>query len=200
MENQDEKPNDIKNIVPVTSPFDVDSAVRLGWKAFTDNAVPLIIGLVIAAVISMVTLGLAGPVMWLGYSAMALKSVRGEPVEIGDVFSGMSFFFPALILGLVIGLGVCLGLLCFLLPGIYLIVIWEWVFFLMADGTQGVGDSLKLSKDISKSDLSAAFVIILVGMVIDLSGTVVPLGSLITTPIAMCVSAVAYDRWRKQNG
>jgi len=90
VENQDENPNNIPNIAPLTSPFDVDSALRLAWKAFTDNAVPLIIGLVIVAVISTVTLGLAGPVMWLGYSAMALKSVRGEPVEIGDVCFGGS--------------------------------------------------------------------------------------------------------------
>ena len=94
---------------PQQSPFHLDSVLKQAWNTFIEYPLPLILGLIICAIISMISIGLAAPAMWLGYTRMTLKAVRQEPVEIGDVFSGMSQFLPAFFAAFGVKFGVTLG-------------------------------------------------------------------------------------------
>ena len=181
------------------SPFHLDSVLRQAWNTFIEYPLALILGLIICALISMISLGLAAPAMWLGYTKMTLKAVRGEPVEIGDVFSGMSQFLHAFVLGFLVFMGVCLGLIFLIVPGLFLMVIWDWAFLAMSDGSPSVGDSFSRSYTISVSDFGAVVILLVVCAAIEFAGSLVPLGGFVTAPLAACMSAVAYDRWQKQN-
>ncbi len=73
----------------------VGDTLSNSWRAFVNNLGALIVAGILVPVITVVTLGILGPPMMLGLTMMALRSVRGEKVEIGDVFQGLSRFVSA---------------------------------------------------------------------------------------------------------
>lgn len=180
-------------------PFHLESALKLGWSVFAGNALCLILSFLIFAIISAISVGIAYPAMWLGFSSMTLKAVRGEPIQVLDVFSGMSFFLPATIMGFLTLIGIFLGMICLILPGLYLMVLWNWIFLCMADGTQGVGDCISASTQISKSDFGAAAVLVFLCVVLYSVSSTIQVASLVVYPLIGCISAVCYERWRKQH-
>jgi len=109
--------------------IDIGSAVSRGWALVRDNAGVLIGATVLGWLISV---GIAFvPVLgWVvaivligGLDYMFLRRIRGEAVQIGDVFAGFNRAFLNLSLtGLVKWLLTCLGLILCILPGIYLAV------------------------------------------------------------------------------
>lgn len=181
------------------NPFDLGSAVSTAWEVFTQNAVALIVGLLLAVIVGMATLGFGLPGLLVGYYKMCLRAVRGESPEVGDVFQGFQFFLPALLVGIVVGLGVMFGFMLLIIPGVILAMMWAWVWFFLADGKEGLGDILSASAEVTKSDWAGVFVLLLVSGIISAAGNIVPLGGLVTGPIATLMSAVAYDKWVKKN-
>ena len=71
--------------------IDISLAFKGGWKAFTADIVPLLVGSVIACLLSIVTVGiLAGP-LFAGLYQMVSGRIRdGRRAQVGDVFSCMS--------------------------------------------------------------------------------------------------------------
>lgn len=65
---------------------------------------------------------ISGPITF-GYHQFFLKLVRGEPAEVGDLFSGFTSFWRCFCLYFIVGLIVALAALAAALPGIILIVI-----------------------------------------------------------------------------
>lgn len=68
--------------------LDVGLAFKGGWNAFTADIIPLLVGGLIACILSVVTLGImAGPLL-AGLYGMVLGRIRdGRRAAIGDVFS-----------------------------------------------------------------------------------------------------------------
>ncbi len=125
--------------------LDIGLVFKRGWRLFVKDIGPLIIGALIVAVLSLVTLGiLAGP-LTAGLYGMVVKRVRdGQQAEVGDVFGQMSrfwsFFAAALVLGLLIGLASLT-----IIGGILLATIWLYVFPLMVDRGLGLGEAMRTS-------------------------------------------------------
>jgi len=125
--------------------LDIGLVFKRGWRLFVKDIGPLIIGALIVAVLSLVTLGiLAGP-LTAGLYGMVVKRVRdGQQPEVGDVFGQMSrfwsFFAAALVLGLLIGLASLT-----IIGGILLATIWLYVFPLMVDRGLGLGEAMRTS-------------------------------------------------------
>ncbi len=68
--------------------LDVGQAFKGGWNAFTADIVPLLVGTLIAGLLSIVTLGiLAGPLTAGLYNTVIGRVRDGRPAQIGDVFS-----------------------------------------------------------------------------------------------------------------
>ena len=89
--------------------LDVGLSFKGGWNAFTADIVPLLVGGLIAGILSVITLGiLAGP-LTAGLYSMVVGRVRdGRRAKIGDVFSCMDrfwgFLWAAIVLVVLIGL------------------------------------------------------------------------------------------------
>jgi len=122
--------------------LDIGLVFKQGWRLFVKDIGPLIIGTLIAGVLSILTLGiLAGPLA-AGLYGMVVKRVRdGQPAGVGDVFSQMnrfwSFFAAALVLVVLIGLASLT-----IIGGILLATIWLYVFPLMVDRGMGISDAM----------------------------------------------------------
>jgi hypothetical protein len=125
--------------------LDVGQAFKGGWNAFTADIVPLLVGTLIAGLLSIVTLGiLAGP-LTAGLYNMVIGRVRdGRPAQIGDVFSCMNrfwgFLWAAIVLVVLIGLASLT-----IVGGVLLATIWIYVFPFMVDRKMGLTEAMSAS-------------------------------------------------------
>ena len=125
--------------------LDVGLSFKGGWNAFTADIVPLLVGGLIAGILSVVTLGiLAGPLVAGLYSMVAGRIRDGRRAEIGDVFSCMDRFWS--FLGAAIVLVVLIGLASLtIVGGVLLATIWLYVIPLMVDRKMGIYDAMAAS-------------------------------------------------------
>jgi hypothetical protein len=133
-------------VQPITrQTLDIGLVFKRGWRLFVKDIGPLIIGSLIACLLSVVTLGiLVGPLS-AGLYGMVVKRVRdGQQPGVGDVFGQMnrfwSFFAAALVLFVLIGLASLT-----IIGGILLATIWLYVFPLMVDRGMGLSEAMGTS-------------------------------------------------------
>ena len=65
------------------------------WEMVIREVWPWVGAMALMMLVSVVTLGIAGPPLMIGLYMMALKRFRGEPLGAGDVFDGFQRFVPA---------------------------------------------------------------------------------------------------------
>ena len=125
--------------------LDVGQAFKGGWNAFTADIVPLLVGTLIAGLLSIVTLGiLAGP-LTAGLYNMVIGRVRdGRPAQIGDVFSCMNRFWGFLWAAIVLVVLIALASLT-IVGGVLLATIWIYVFPFMVDRKMGLTEAMSAS-------------------------------------------------------
>jgi uncharacterized membrane protein YvlD (DUF360 family) len=155
-----------------TPRLDVGLSFKGGWNAFTADIVPLLVGGLIAGILSIVTLGiLAGPLV-AGLYSMVIGRIRdGRRAKIGDVFSCMdrfwSFFAAALVLIVLIGLASLT-----IVGGVLLATIWMYVIPLMVDRRLDLYDAMAASYHLVVDNgfwehLALALVLIALGAIAD---------------------------------
>lgn len=176
------------------APLDVGENLKTAWETFTKYPVPLIVGLLLASVVSVFTLGICAGPMTVGYAKMVLAASKGKQVDIGDVFKGFEVFVPSLALMLVTGLAIMLGLVLFVLPGLLAALFLMWGSWLMADGEHGVGACIKGSIDIVKSNLVDCLIFVLVLGAINGVASLIPFATLVAGPLTALMMASGYQR------
>jgi uncharacterized membrane protein YvlD (DUF360 family) len=152
--------------------LDVGLSFKGGWNTFTADIVPLLVGGLIAGILSIVTLGiLAGPLVAGLYSMVMARIRDGRRAQIGDVFSCMdrfwSFFAAALVLFVLIGLASLT-----IVGGVLLATIWMYVIPLMVDRKLDLYDAMAASYHLVVDNgfwehLALAIVLIALGAVAD---------------------------------
>ena len=125
--------------------LDVGLAFKNGWNAFTADIVPLLVGTLIAGILSVITLGiLAGP-LTAGLYSMVVGRVRdGRHAEIGDVFSCMNRFWGFLWAAIVLVVLIALASLT-IVGGVLLATVWIYVFPFMVDRKMGLTAAMSAS-------------------------------------------------------
>ena len=128
--------------------LDIGLALKQAARLFVKDLAPLIIAALIAGVLSVVTLGvLAGP-LFAGLYGMVIGRVRdGRQPAVGDVFAGLQRFWSYLAAALVLVLLIGLASIT-IVGGFVLATIWLYVFPLMVDRGMGLGQAMKVSKDL----------------------------------------------------
>ncbi|HOU28406.1 MAG TPA: hypothetical protein PLJ89_07575 [Thermoleophilia bacterium] len=125
--------------------LDVGLAFKGGWNAFTADIVPLLLGTLIAGVLSIVTLGiLAGPLFAGLYNMVVLRIREDRHARVEDVFSCLDRFWS--FLGAAIVLVTLIGLASLtVVGGVLLATIWMYTVPLMVDRGLGVFDAMGAS-------------------------------------------------------
>jgi len=127
-----------------------------------------------------------------GLFKMANKQVRGEPIAVGDLFSGGSTFLPMLGFVIVFNILIIFGLMCFCIGMAVVYALFWPVFALIADGVS-FGNAFSRSFEGMKQDwLMATLYVIVFGLVILASAIPLGLGLLITYPMNYLSTALAY--------
>lgn len=117
----------------------------------------------LTAVVSLVL----GVVVYTGSIYGFLAVDRGAPVSVGECFSfGLAKFLPGLGLLILWGLGVALGWVLFLVPGLILITMWSASLPALVGEGRGVIDSFGRSRALTKGYRWAIFGTLIVALII----------------------------------
>jgi uncharacterized membrane protein len=175
----------------MNDPLHIGDRLTEGFDAFMNNAMEMILGLLIAGVISIFSCGICGPAMVVGYNKMHLRIARGEKVEATDVLQGFDQFVPALIAGIIIGVAAFIGAL-FIVGWILVIFLAYWTLMEIADGNDDPIDALKKSFEYNTQNIGPAIIFMIVVAVVSSAGSLVVFGTLVTAPIAISAQAHAW--------
>jgi capsular polysaccharide biosynthesis protein len=143
---------------------------------------------------SVLAMLLGGPLMG-GLYLHFLKKIRGERVRIETAFSGFSNSFLHLLLAsFVTEVLTTLGILCLILPGLYLFVAWFFTLPLVIDKRLDFWPAMRLSrKTISKHWWKFLGFLIVLGLV-SLAGLIACcVGVFVTVPVSLAALMYAYE-------
>jgi hypothetical protein len=129
-------------------------AVSITWVLKLTAFIPIIGGILHL---------LLGGVIMGGLYLACLRRLRGERVSVGAVFDGFRLCFVQLMLaGAISSLLTQLGLICCLLPGLFLLVAWVFVPVLVADKGLEFWSAMELSRKIVTRVWFQVFLLIVV--------------------------------------
>ena len=181
--------------------IDIGSALSRGWALVRDNMAVLIGASVLGWLIS---IGLAfvpvlgwavGIVLMGGLDYMFLRRIRGEEVQIGDVFAGFNIAMVQLVLaGLVKWLLTSFGLMLCILPGIYLAVAYVFALPLVIDKKMDFWPAMEVSRQVVHRHWWSMFALVIVLALVAAAGCLACIvGLLITIPVSSAALMYAYE-------
>lgn len=164
---------------------------------WTFVGVTLVMTLVLAAVnfIPLAGLLLTG-LLTGGLQLFFVRKLRGERPELGDCFVGFSSMTGPLILGSLVSVVlIVLGVICLILPGIYLAVAYLFTFLLILDHKLDFWPAMEVSRRVITANWFMMFLLVIVAAILSSLGTVVLLiGYVLTAPYFYAVLAAAYEQ------
>lgn len=164
------------------------------WRLFWKDALVYIVALLLAAVVTTLSLGLLGGVMAVGFARMVRRLRAGESVGVLTVFSGFSHFVPATLATLVIAVGVTIGLFLLVIPGLFLLCAWSMTFVAMEAEDLSAGAALSRSYDLFKNHMVLVALLTLVLVVINaVAGTFV-ITAILAVPYTSIALVLAFEQ------
>ncbi|MBS0662885.1 MAG: DUF4339 domain-containing protein [Verrucomicrobia bacterium] len=184
------------------SPLSIGGCISRSWDLLRSDFWPMVGATAVLVIVAMVAgsipfVGilaslLLGGVFYGGLYYYYLKKIRGQPAELGDVFSGFSLALgPLVITSLLVNLLTGLGVLCLVLPGIYLAVSYSFAYMLVIDRKLEFWTAMEVSRRVVTSQWWRMFGLVLLGAIIAALGVIgLIIGIFVTIPI--CVGAMVY--------
>lgn len=157
------------------------------------------IGIVVLAV------GLLGWVVQtyisLGFIRLFLKAARNEGPQIADLFSGGRYLVPGLIASLLVALGVSLGFLLLVIPGVILSLGWMFTQLLLVDKNLGPVEAIKESWRITQGEKGGLFLWGLVVLGVLLAGAMAcGIGLFVAAPVVGLGTTLIYLDLDRRSG
>lgn len=177
--------------------------LKAGWELFKQNALGFV-GFSVVAFIILVALNgkaglgqvlayIVGPPLWAGFLIVAMKMLQHQPTEVNDFTSGFKYLLPLVLYSVVSMVFISVGLLLFIVPGLYLIVGYLFTSWLILDRRLDFWPAMELSRKTVHRHWFEVFGFFLVLCLINLGGLLLlGLGLLVTVPWTLCTLTVAY--------
>lgn len=181
----------------------IEQSFSTAYRTIMDNIVVVLANTVICIIavgLSCITVigAILVPAILGGYIESMLRLTRGEKVEIGKFFNaGFNSFGTFLGAGILMFIGVVIGLVLFILPGIYLGIVWSLVFYIIGDQGLGAGDALKKSRALVHSRFWEFVALIILAEIILCISALVPLAVIIGMPFSTMLISSYYDQLTK---
>jgi len=132
-------------------------------------------------------------VLALGTVKITLALADQKAASFNDLFSTLNLFWKYLGASILYGLIITGGLLLLVVPGLRWAVKYEFFVYPIVEKNAGVVESLKISGAITRGSKWPLFFLLILVMLLNLLGMLVLLvGLLVTVPLSMMISVVAY--------
>jgi uncharacterized membrane protein len=201
----------------------IGEAIGVGWEAVKANPVPLVGGFTLTLIINQAiqsglqrVLGLGttstdpiealtgamafmpialflGIYFSIGHFRVAVAAARGEEFQFARFFSGFDRLLPGVLVSIVLYLGVIVGTLLLIIPGIIVGLGWSMVIPLVADTTTGPGEMLSESWNATKGQRGQLVLFFLASCGVAILGLLaLGVGLLVALPVIMIAWAEVY--------
>lgn len=184
--------------------FDFGQMVQTSWELLKKYPGPLVGGLVIMIALNaagnMIYIGsliLSGP-LTVGMYMIALAAVRGQNVELADLFAGFKKFLPSFLAYLVTMIFTIVGMVFCIIPGIFVALIYSLVYLFIIDENMDFWPAMEASRKMVMNNLGQWILLFLVIILINLAGALACcVGLLISSPIAFLMITMGYEQERR---
>ncbi len=176
----------------------IEDVLGKSFDVFKGNYVAFIVGSIIAVLGSIFII--TAPPLVFGVFHMANKAIKGNRVEIADVFKGFDYFITSWVMAVVALVAITFGLVLLVIPGIFLMIVFQYAIPIALDRKKGAIDSLQASYELGKNNFKFSAVLWVVLAVINMIGSSLQIGWVITVPfsaICMCVAMAELTKTAK---
>jgi len=179
--------------------MEIGAEIGKGWRLFQADMGVLIVGGILATVVSAVTCGLlAGPLM-VGMLLIAQRLLKNDPVkpQAGYVFKGFDSFVQALLLSVIATVAIMvLSILPIIgqLAGLIVCAVMMWALVFIAYEKATAIDAIKKVFELAKSgSFTVPLVFAVIASLIGSLGAIVcVVGIFFTLPLTYCLMACCY--------
>lgn len=168
----------------------INDVVTKAHNHFKKQYVAFILGTLVAlaCMIFIITI----PPLIFGIYFMCVKAVKGEKIEISDVFTGFNYFFRSWVLLVAGFFSVIIGLVFLIIPGLLLMMVFQYAIAIAILEDRGAISSLKRSYALGTKNFKFSIVFWILMAIIGGIGSATGLGVLITIPFsALCTTLAA---------
>ncbi len=179
--------------------MDIGRCFNEALEVYKKNLAQLVVGAFLFELLSLLSLTiLIGPLAG-GWALMTINALRrpDKHVDLADMFRAFNRFFSLLGMFYLTFIPILIGLLLLLVPGLLLMTIWIFSFFLIVDREEGVFSSLSTSHEmVKRSGYGNYVLLVIIVFAISLAPSAIPYVGFILgwflTPIAWLIEASAY--------
>ncbi len=182
----------------MTVEADFEDVIGESLKLFRKQYVAIIIAMLIAAFGSIFII--TAPPLFFGLYLMGVKMAKGETVEVKDVFRGFDYFFVSWVLVIVAAITIMIGFIFLVIPGILLIILFQYAIPIAISEKLGAIDSLKKSYRIGRDNFWFTVILAIALWIIKAAGGAIVVGGLITFPfsiVCLCVATLRLTEGKK---
>jgi len=176
----------------------IENIYKSAFKKFLEQVAlciaNTIIMIVVCVILAITIIGiLAIPAISGGYTESMIRIARGEAVGIGDFLKiGFNHFGTLLGAGILSVLAIGVGLICFIIPGIYLMIRWFFIIQLIVDKNCEIFEAFEKSSKIVNGIFWEVLAVIILNAVISAIGGSIGVGIILTIPYVTLVCSFYY--------